>query len=144
MAKRKRILIIEDDEEMRSLLKDFIEHEGFKADCEEKGTYALRKLMTESFALIISDIRMSGFNGLDILTGLRKLQPETPIIVITAFGGEEVQREAYKKGATVYLEKPIDFHELKKLVHKMISLRKEDERRVTDGRNSNCLPREAI
>ena len=144
MGAKKRILIIEDDEEMRSLLKDFIEHQGFEADCEEKGTYALRKLMTESFALIISDIRMSGFNGLDILTGLRKLQPEIPIIVITAFGGEAVQREAYEKGATVYLEKPIDFHELKKLIHKMISLRKENERRVKNGRNSNCFPWEAV
>jgi len=67
---KKRILIVEDDEEMRSLLKDFIEEEGYEADSVEKGTYAFRKLMADSFALIITDIRMPGFSGLDILPGL--------------------------------------------------------------------------
>jgi DNA-binding response OmpR family regulator len=123
MAKKERILIIEDDEDMRFLLKDFFVEEGFDVDHVEKGTYAFRKLLTESFALIITDIRMPGFNGFDILTGLKKLQPETPIIVITAFGGEEVQRRAYEMGATAYLEKPINFHELRKLIHKMFSLK---------------------
>jgi DNA-binding response OmpR family regulator len=64
---KKRILIVEDDEEMRSLLKDFIEEE-YEADSVEKGTYAFRKLMADSFALIITDIRVPG--GLDILPGL--------------------------------------------------------------------------
>jgi DNA-binding NtrC family response regulator len=58
---------------------------------------------------------------LDILPGLKKLQPETPVIVITAFGGEEVQHRAYEMGATVYLEKPICFDELRELIHGMIS-----------------------
>ena len=123
---KKRVLIIEDDEEMRSLLKDFFEEEGYETDSVEKGTYAVRKLMTDSFALIITDIRMPGFTGLDILPGLRKLQPETPIIVITAFGSEEVQRRAYERGATMYLEKPIHFHELRELIHKMVSLKRKN------------------
>ena len=50
-----RILIIEDDDEMRSLLIDFVEEEGYEADSVEKGTYAFRKLMAESFDLIITD-----------------------------------------------------------------------------------------
>jgi len=144
MAKKKRILIIEDDEDMRFLLKDFFVEEGFDVDHVEKGTYAFRKLLTESFALIITDIRMPGFNGFDILTGLKKLQPETHIIVITAFGGEEVQRRAYEMGATVYLEKPICFDELRELIYKMISLKRENNKGVRDGWNSNCISREAI
>jgi len=121
MDKKKRILIIEDDEEMRFLMKDFFVGEGFEVEHVEKGTYAFRKLMTESFALIITDIRLPGFNGLDILPGLKKLQPETPIIVITAFGDQEVQNRAYEMGATAYLEKPICFDELRELIHGMIS-----------------------
>jgi len=144
MAEKERILIIQDDEEMGFSLKDFFITEGFEVEHVEKGAYPFRKLMTESFALIITDIRMPGFNGFDILTGLKKLQPETPIIVITAFGGEEVQRRAYEMGATVYLEKPIDFDDLRELIHKMIPQRKKNQRGVTNGRNSNCLPREAI
>jgi DNA-binding response OmpR family regulator len=103
----KRILIIEDDEEMRSLLKDFFNEEGYEADSVDKGRYAFKKLMTESYALIITDIRMPGFSGLEILPGLKKLRPDTPIIVITAFGGEEVQLKALERGADAYLEKPV-------------------------------------
>ncbi len=116
-----RILIIEDDEEMRSLLKDFVEEEGYEADSVEKGTYAFRKLMVESFDLIITDIRMPGFSGLEILPGLKKLQPDTPIIVITAFGSEEVYRRALERGADAYLEKPVQLLNLRTLIHKMIN-----------------------
>jgi DNA-binding response OmpR family regulator len=118
---KKRILIIEDDEEMRSLLKDFFKEEGYEADSVDKGTYALKKLMTESFALIITDIRMPGFSGLEILPGLKKLQPDTPVIVITAFGGEEAYRRALERGADAYLEKPVQLLQLRTLIHKMIN-----------------------
>ena len=120
---KKRILIIEDDAEMRSLLKDVIEEEGYEAELVEKGTYAFRKVMTKSFAVIITDVRMRGVSGLDILPGLRKLQPETPIIVITAFGSEEVRRRALERGASAYMEKPIRLDELRTLIHKMVFLK---------------------
>ena len=87
---RKRILIVEDDEEMRSLLKDFIEEEGYEADFVSNGSEAFRKLVKEPFDLIITDLRMPGLTGLDIFPGMRKLQPETTIIVITAFGSKAV------------------------------------------------------
>jgi DNA-binding NtrC family response regulator len=118
---KKRILIIEDDDEMRSLLKDFIEEEGYEADSVEKGTYAIRKLMTDPFDLIITDIRMPGYSGLEILPELKRLQPRIPIIVITAFGSEEVYRKALSRGANAYLEKPIQFYKLKELIQEIIS-----------------------
>jgi len=94
----KRILIVEDDEEMRSLLRDLIEEEGYKTDSVNNGSEAFRKLVKESFHLIITDIRMPGLTGLDILPGMRKLQPEASVIVITAFGSEAIQRKAFEKG----------------------------------------------
>ena len=97
---KKRILIIEDDDEMRSLLKDFVLAEGYEADSVEKGTSAFKRLMTESFDLIITDIRMPGFSGLEIIPGLKKFLPDTPIIVITAFGGEEVYLKSLEEGLT--------------------------------------------
>jgi len=118
---RKRILIVEDDEEMRSLLKDFIEAEGFETDSASNGSEAFRKLAKESFDLIITDVRMPGLTGLDILPGVRKLQPEASIIVITAFGSEEVRHRAFERGATAYLEKPIYFHRLRELIYENLS-----------------------
>ena len=117
---KKRILIIEDNEEMRSLLEDVIEEEGYEAESVEKGTYAFSKVMAKSFAVIMTDVRMPGFSGLDILPGLRKLQPETPIIIITAFGSEEIYHKGLERGASAYLEKPIRMDELRTLIHDMV------------------------
>jgi len=117
----KRILIVEDDEEMRALLRDVIEEEGYKTDSVNNGSEAFRKLTKESFDLIITDVRMPGLTGLDILPGIKRLQPEAPIIVITAFGSEEVQRKAFERGANAYLEKPIHFHKLRTLIHDIFS-----------------------
>lgn len=118
---KKRILVIEDDQEMRSLLKDFFEEEGFEIDSVSNGSEAFRKLVRKPFDLVITDIRMPGLTGLDIIPGIKKLQPEAPIIVITAFGSEEVHRRAIERGATAYLEKPIHFQKLRMLIHDMFS-----------------------
>jgi len=105
---------------MRSLLKDFFEEDVFEIDSVSNGSEAFRKIAREPFDLIITDIRMPGLTGLDILPGIKKLQPEVSIIVITAFGSEEVRRKALDRGATAYLEKPILFNKLRTLVHEMV------------------------
>ena len=116
-----RILIIEDDEEMRSLLEDVLGEEGFKTESVSNGSDGLRKVTKESFDLILTDIRMPGLTGLDILPVIKRLQPEAPVIVITAFGNEEIHRRSVEKGAAGYLEKPIHMDKLKTLVHEMVS-----------------------
>ena len=123
-----RIMIIEDDEAMRSLLEDFFEEEGFETDSASNGADALRILSKDPLDLIVTDIRMPGLTGLDILPRLRRLKPETPIIVMTAFGSEDVRRRSLERGATTYLEKPIHLSQLRTLIHEMIS---EKEKRVS-------------
>lgn len=120
-ARLGKALIIEDDKEMRSMLEDFLKEEGFETDSVEKGNFALKKLMTESFGFIVTDIRMPGLSGLDILPELRKLQPKTPIIVITAFGSEEIHRKALRRGADAYLEKPVHLLKLRTLIHNLVN-----------------------
>ena len=115
-----RALIIEDDEEMRSLLKDFFVAEGFETDSVSNGYEALGMLIKKPFDLIMTDIRMPGLTGLDILPRIKKIQPEVAIIVITAFGTEEIRRKAFERGANAYLEKPIHFQELRGLIHDVI------------------------
>ena len=115
-----RVLIIEDDEGMRSLLKDFLDEEGFDTDSVSNGSDAFRKIVKNPFDLIITDIRMPGLTGLDILPGIRRLRPEAPIIVITAFGSQEAYRRSFERGATGYLEKPIHMNKLRTLIHETI------------------------
>jgi DNA-binding NtrC family response regulator len=116
-----RILIIEDDREMRSLLEDFLKDEGYKTDSANNGSEAFGKLAREPFDLVITDIRMPGLSGFDVLSAVKKFQLELPVIVITAFGGEEVYRRSMARGAEGYLEKPIHFHKLKSLIQELVS-----------------------
>ena len=122
-----RIMIIEDDEEMRSLLKDFFEEEGFETDSVSNGVDALQMFSKDHFDLVITDIRMPGLTGLDILPRIRRLKPETPVIVMTAYGSDDVRRRAFEKGATTYLEKPIQLSKLRSVIREMVS-RKELEK----------------
>lgn len=111
-------------------MRDFFEEEGFETDSVSNGSEAFRILVREIFDIVITDIRMPGLTGLDILPGIRKLQPETSIIVITAFGSEEVQRKAMERGANSYIEKPLHFIELKRKIHELVFLkckRREDQ-----------------
>jgi len=115
-----RVLIIEDDEEMRSLLRDFFDAEGYQPEAVSNGYDAFGRLTKKPFDLVITDIRMPGLTGLDILPRIKKIQPEAAIIVITAFGTEEVRRKAFERGANAYLEKPIHFQELRDLIRDVI------------------------
>ena len=120
-----RIMIVEDDEEMRSLLKDFFDEEGFETESASNGADALRKLTKDHFDLIITDIRMPGLTGLDILARIKRLKPETPVIVITAFGSKEVYRKSLERGATACLEKPVHFDQLRMLIHETVSVKEK-------------------
>jgi len=115
-----RVLIIEDDEETRSLLKDFFAEEGFETDSISNGYDAFGIITKKPFDLVVTDIRMPGLTGLDILPRIKKIQPEVAIIVITAFGTEEVPRKAFERGANACLEKPIHFQELIGLIHGVV------------------------
>ena len=134
-----RILVIEDDEEMGSLLKDFLSSEGYQVDSVDNGSDGFRKLARQSFNLIITDVRMPGLSGLDILPGIKKLQPGAFIIVITAFGSDEVYRKAFERGASVYLTKPIHLPKLGVLIHKLLPTTAAGEDK--DGWNSDHLSR---
>ena len=115
----RRILFIGSDQEIQSLIIDFIKGEGYEADAAEKGTYAFKKLMAGSFDLIITDIQLPGFSGLDILPGLKEIQPETPVVVLTE--GEDAYSQVYGRGASAYLEKPIHLKKLRELIQEMAS-----------------------
>jgi DNA-binding response OmpR family regulator len=119
-------MIIEDDKEMRSLLKDFLEEEGFETDSASNGVDALQVLSKDHFDLVITDIRMPGLTGLDILPRMRRLKPEIPIIVMTAYGSDDVRRRSLERGATIYLEKPIHLSKLRTVIREM-ALRKSLE-----------------
>jgi DNA-binding response OmpR family regulator len=115
-----RILLAEDDKEMRSLLALMLRKEGYQVrECMD-GLSLLDMLSSfflpdeehENFDLIISDIRMPGVTGMEILMGANELDDFPPIILITAFGDKETHVLAERLGAVALFDKPFDIDEM--------------------------------
>jgi DNA-binding response OmpR family regulator len=119
-----RILVAEDDPELRALLSMVLTEDGYQVDEVADGRQFVDVLAclyddgipVDSYSLIISDIRMPGFSGLDVLSALRCLRSHVPVIIITAFGDEPTRRLALGLGALAVLEKPFDLDDLRSAV----------------------------
>jgi len=109
---RPRLLVVDDDAEMRELLAEVLSEEGYDVTGVQDGAEALIRLRNDAFAAIILDKNMPGLGALDLLPGLRVICPDTPVIVITAFGTPDSYTEAVEKGAFAYLFKPFPMSEL--------------------------------
>ncbi|QQS47264.1 MAG: sigma-54-dependent Fis family transcriptional regulator [Acidobacteriota bacterium] len=118
-----RILIAEDDTDLRDLLQDDLEDAGYNVSVAIDGRAAMTHLERESevLDLLITDVRMPGITGDQILETMREKRPEAPVIVITAFGSVEQAVEMVKSGAFQYLTKPFDSDELLKTVEKALN-----------------------
>ncbi len=111
-----RLLVVDDDREMRELLAEVLGEEGYEVTGVQDGAEALIRLRGEVFAAIILDKNMPGLGALDLLPGLRVICPDTPVIIITAFGTPDSYTEAVEKGAFAYLFKPFPMAELVRTV----------------------------
>jgi len=118
--KKKRVLFVDDDPEMRSLIIDFFQSEGYSITEAVNGKDALEHLSNEDFDVIITDLRMQEMDGLALLKEIRVRNPHLPVILITAFGSIETAVEAIKEGATNFIPKPLKMQTLKAVVDKAV------------------------
>jgi CheY-like chemotaxis protein len=130
-AHRPCILLAEDDPAMRALIASMLEQEGYEVIEARDGHEVLARLeavrsqspLSNPPALIVSDIRMPAYSGLDLLAILRCAACPVPVILITAFGDEETHAEARELGATAILDKPFDLDDLRALVVRAAPIR---------------------
>ncbi len=107
-----KILIVDDEAEMRALLRDILHERGFQVAVAGSGREAL-KLMTEAeYPVVLTDLRMKEMPGLELLAEIKREAPDTNVILMTAFGSVETAIEAMKQGAYDYLIKPVKNEEL--------------------------------
>jgi DNA-binding NtrC family response regulator len=116
-----RVLVVDDDEEMRSLLRRSLEFDGHQVTERDRGTQVLKTLRDEMFDLVILDNRMPGLNGLELLPTLRREFPQVPVLLVTAFGGRQVASSALRLGAASYLEKPFRLGQLRDAIAGLIA-----------------------
>jgi DNA-binding NtrC family response regulator len=116
-----RVLVVDDDSEMRALLVDELRQEGYDVTEAGDGAEAVLACRSQEFEVIVMDKNMPGASGLDLLPGFRRSCPHSRIIMMTAFGDVPSYVEAAEKGAVDFLFKPFRMDELKAAIRKALN-----------------------
>ncbi|MBK7131816.1 MAG: sigma-54-dependent Fis family transcriptional regulator [Bacteroidales bacterium] len=130
MTKKISILIVDDEESVRDSLFNWFIEDGYHVAVAENANKALSMLESESFDIILADIKMPGMDGLEMLRRIKILKSESIVIVMTAFATVDTAVQALKDGAFDYVTKPFDPDDLSHLIRnasKQISLSEENE-----------------
>src|SRR5581483_5545766 len=128
MESQGAILVVDDDAEMRELVRDVLAERGHHVTTAGGGREALQRLAEEDYAAVLTDLRMKEMQGIELLGEIRRLYPDTGVILMTAFGSIETAVEAMKHGASDYLVKPVKTDELVRVVERVLreaALRRE-------------------
>src|SRR5690242_5225784 len=123
-GQRGRILVIDDEVDIREGLELLLTTEGFLADTAQNGTEGLRKFSENSYDLVLLDLMMPDISGMEVLEQVRQRDRETPIFMITAYGSVEAAVSALKLGANDYFSKPWDNDKLIIEIDQMIARRR--------------------
>jgi two-component system NtrC family response regulator len=122
MTEHRTALVIDDDDSIRRVIEFSLQEEGFTVVTAEDGAKGLSVLRDSSVDVVVSDIRMPEMDGLELLTRIRTMHPDLPVILLTAHGTIDSAVEAMKLGAFDYLTKPFSREQLKAAVAKAIDV----------------------
>ena len=118
-----RVLIVDDDSIFRSEFKDCFQEYGIaEASSGEEALKILKR--PHEIDLVILDVRMSGMNGIEVLTKIRKLVPHIRIVMLTAYGSKDVAVEALRGQADDYIEKPLDIDSTRQVIEKFLGTKR--------------------
>ena len=107
-----KILVIDDERSIRNTLKDILGFEGFQVELAENGRAGIDLVQSSEFDIILCDIKMPEMDGLEVLEQIRKIKPESTVVMISGHGTIDTAVEAIKKGAFDFIEKPLDLNRL--------------------------------
>ena len=116
------VLVVDDDESLRRVVEYNLGEEGYRVLTAPDGAAGLRAFQDASVDLVVSDVRMPDMDGLELLTRIKTIQPEVPVIMLTAHGTINSAVEAMKLGAFDYLTKPFNRDQLKAAVRKALEI----------------------
>ncbi len=116
MPQKSRVLIVDDDESIRLILAEALSLDGHEIAEASTGEQALEMINQRNYDIVLTDLMMPLTDGMELLTIIKKLKPETRVIMITAFATIEGAVEAMRKGASDYIAKPFDADQVRKVV----------------------------
>jgi len=112
------LLLVEDKNELRAMLRKALERNGHSVDEATDGSAAIQKLRNRRYQMVLTDLKMPGASGLDVLRESKQADATIPVILLTAFGSVDEAVSAMKEGAFDFIQKPIDLDHLKLLVER--------------------------
>jgi DNA-binding NtrC family response regulator len=114
------LLLVEDKNELRAMLRKALERAGYTVEEAPDGAAAIQKVRARRYLLVITDLKMPGASGLDVLRESKSADATIPVILLTAFGSVEEAVTAMKEGAFDFLQKPVDLDHLKLLTKRAV------------------------
>ncbi|MGA1868647.1 MAG: response regulator [bacterium] len=118
---KKKILVVDDEVNSREGLSKILIKEGFEVVCAEDGSSAFEKILTTDFDIVITDLKMEGTGGIELLEKIKKEKPTISVILVTAYGEVNSYLKAMNLGAFEYLNKPIKIDELRHIINKALN-----------------------
>ncbi|MBU8911507.1 MAG: sigma-54 dependent transcriptional regulator [Desulfobacterales bacterium] len=140
--KTKKILVVDDEPSMRIALSESLESCGYQVETSESGTDALAKFEEGKFEVVITDMRMPGMGGMEVLRGIKEISSKTPVVVITAYGTVNTAVEAMKEGAADFIMKPFSVDHLESLVKKVVAEKNGKDEVGSEHDSKGCLSKE--
>ncbi len=118
--KKARLLVVDDEENIRFLFKEELEEEGYSVDVASNGLEALDKIKQAAFDLVILDIKMPGMNGIEALNEIKNMNKSLPVILCSAYG--EFKQDFSSWASDGYVVKSADTKELKQTIKNLLGL----------------------
>ncbi len=114
------ILLLDDEPIVSKRLKPALERKGYYVESFIRSIDAFSRFHEHQFDLVITDLKMEGIDGMEFLTEVKKLKPQTEVIVITGFATMETAKESFQQGVLDFLAKPFKFKEMQEAVAKAV------------------------
>ena len=121
-----KILVVDDDINILKVLKMRLEAEGYRVTTAGKAKTALKLATDDVFDFALVDLKLNGTNGIQLMENLHQLNPEMPVIILTAYGTIKSAVEAMRKGAYSYLTKPFKVEELSRALAQALKKEKKN------------------
>src|SRR3989337_4551898 len=121
---KERILIVDDEKGIRDFLEIWLKKEGYRVNSASSGEEAMKLFGSNSYELVISDIKMSGMNGVELLKNIKGMNPDVIVLMITAYASVDTAIDAMKAGAYDYITKPFNVDEVKHIIRNALDKKK--------------------
>ncbi len=129
-----KVLIVDDEQGIREMLEIYLQREGYETRCAGSGEDALQLCSDNKFDVVISDIKMPGIDGMELLEKVKLSNPETVFIMITAYASFETAKKSMEEEAYDYITKPFDVEEIKRKIDDALGKKEREKQGNTFSR----------